>query len=287
MRIFIIQYNIIVSVCIVFLSAILSTRVHFMSCRKKRQLTLGIRCDKIQSRTTRLVQSNRGKSMTSSPAAAEKSITFPSRGQPSFQLEGVVHTPIAPEKAPVIVLCHPQPASSDMSDSLLLAVARKLAQDGMIAVRFNFRGVGKSQGQQSDGRMEPLDIAGAIDYGLTQPGADPAKVCLVGHAFGAYMALTYAPFDARVRTVVAISLPLYRAMSSGFPRPFERPKLFVTGEFDEICPLYKLEPFVEQQKGRRGIKVITGARHLMRGYEEAGASTILKYIRNWADMPGV
>lgn len=225
--------------------------------------------------------------MTSSPAASEKSVTFPSRGQPSFQLEGIVHTPAAPEKAPVVVLCHPQPASSDMSDSLLVETARKVAAAGMIALRFNFRGVGRSQGQQTDGRMEPLDIAGAIDCALTQPGANAQKVCVVGHAFGAYMALTYAPFDPRVRTVVVISLPLYRAMSTGFPKAFERPKLFVTGEFDEICPLYKLEPFVEQQKGARGIKVITGARHLMRDYEEAGATTILKYIRNWADMPGV
>lgn len=225
--------------------------------------------------------------MTSSPAASEKPVTFPSRGQPSFQLEGIVHAPASPEKAPVVILCHPQPASSDMNDSLLVETARRLADDGMIALRYNFRGVGHSQGQQTDGRMEPLDIAGAVDCGLAQPGANPLKVCLVGHAFGAYMALTYAPFDPRVRTVVAISLPLYRASSSGFPKAFERPKLFMTGEFDEICPLYKLEPFVEQQKGPRGIKVITGARHLMRGYEEAGASTILKYIRNWADMPGV
>lgn len=225
--------------------------------------------------------------MTSSSPASEKSVTFPSRGQPSFQLEGIVHAPASPEKAPVVVLCHPQPASSDMNDSLLVETARKLTEDGMIVLRYNFRGVGRSQGQQTDGRMEPLDIAGAIDCVLTQPGADPAKVCLVGHAFGAYMALTYAPFDPRVKTVVAISLPLYRAASSGFPKAFERPKLFITGEFDEICPLFKLEPFVEQQKGPRGIKVVTGARHLMRGYEEAGASTILKYIRNWADMPGV
>lgn len=225
--------------------------------------------------------------MTSSSPASEKPVTFPSRGQPSFQLEGIVHAPASPEKAPVVVLCHPQPASSDMSDSLLVETARKLTEDGMIVLRYNFRGVGRSQGQQTDGRMEPLDIAGAIDCVLTQPGADPSKVCLVGHAFGAYMALTYAPFDPRVRTVVAISLPLYRAASTGFPKAFERPKLFVTGEFDEICPLFKLEPFVEQQKGPRGIKVVTGARHLMRGYEEAGASTILKYIRNWADMPGV
>ena len=225
--------------------------------------------------------------MTSSSPASEKSVTFPSRGQPSFQLEGIVHAPASPEKAPVVILCHPQPASSDMNDSLLVETARKLTEDGMIVLRYNFRGVGRSQGQQTDGRMEPLDIAGAIDCALAQPGADAAKVCVVGHAFGAYMALTYAPFDPRVKTVVAISLPLYRAASSGFPKAFERPKLFITGEFDEICPLFKLEPFVEQQKGPRGIKVVTGARHLMRGYEEAGASTILKYIRNWADMPGV
>ena len=217
----------------------------------------------------------------------ERSVTFASRGQPSFQLEGVVHTPSTPDKAAAVILCHPQPASSDMSDSLLVEVARKLAEDGMLALRFNFRGVGQSQGQQTDGRMEPLDIAGAIECALAQPGIDPTKLCLIGHGFGAYMALTYAPFDPRVRTVVAISLPLYRATSSGFPKAFERPKLFMTGEFDEVCPLYKLEPFVEQQKGPRGIKVITGARHLMRGYEEAGASTVHKYIRNWADMPGV
>ena len=156
----------------------------------------------------------------------------------------------------------------------------------MLALRFNFRGVGKSQGQQTDGRLEPLDLAGAIDAALAQPGANPAKVCVVGHGFGAYIALLYGPFDYRIRTVVAISLPLFR-VSNGLPRSFERPKLFVTGEFDEICPLYKLEPFVEQQEGPKGIKVITGARHLMRGYEEAAIQAILKYVRTWAEMPGV
>ncbi|HXR65245.1 MAG TPA: CocE/NonD family hydrolase, partial [Ktedonobacteraceae bacterium] len=118
--------------------------------------------------------------MTSSATASEKPIIFPSRGQPSFQLEGVVHTPASPEKAPVVVLCHPQPASSDMNDSLLLETARKLVEDGMIVLRYNFRGVGRSQGQQTDGRMEPLDVAGAVDCALAQPGADSSKVCLVG-----------------------------------------------------------------------------------------------------------
>ncbi len=224
--------------------------------------------------------------MTSSSLTTERSITFSSRGQPSFLLEGTLHTPTEVELAPITVLCHPQPASSDMNDALIVALARQLAGEGMIALRFNFRGVGKSQGQQTDGRLEPLDLAGAIDCALAQPGGNPAKVCVIGHGFGAYIALLYAPFDARIRTLVSISLPLFRA-ASGFPMPFDRPKLFVTGEFDEICPLYKLEPFVEQLKGPKGIKVIIGARHLMRGYEEAAVTTILKYVKNWAEMPGV
>ena len=224
--------------------------------------------------------------MTSEPAIDERIINFPSRGKPSLLLEGILHNPDNAEPAPVIVLCHPQPASSDMNDTLNSALARKLAEIGMFALRFNFRGVGNSQGQQTDGRMEPLDLAGAIDFALAQPATNHEKVCIIGHGFGAYIALLYAPFDARIRTIVSISLPLFRA-ESGFPKPFERPKLFVTGEFDEICPLYKLEPFVEQLKGPKGIKVIVGARHLMRGYEGATMSTIVKYIQNWADMPGV
>ncbi len=225
--------------------------------------------------------------MTASLLPAERTITFHNRGQPSFLLEGVLHEPaLRVERAPVIILCHPQPASSDMNDTLTLALARGLAKTGMLALRFNFRGVGNSQGQQTDGRLEPLDLAGALDIVLTHPGVNTAKVCVIGHSFGAYIALLYAPFDPRIRTMVAISLPLFRA-ASGFPKPFERPKLFVTGEFDEICPLYKLEPFVEQQPGPKGIKVITGARHLMHGYEEATITTILKYITTWAGMSGV
>ncbi len=228
----------------------------------------------------------KGVDMSQSPTSTEQSVLFPSRGQPSFRMEGIAHMPARVEHAPVVILCHPQPASSDMRDSLTALLARRLAEAGLIALRFNFRGVGKSQGQQSDGRMEPLDLAGAIDYALAQPGADTTKVCVVGHGFGAYIALLYAPYDARIRTVVAISLPMYR-VNSGLPKAFERPKLFVTGEFDEICPLFKLEPFVEQLKGPKGIKVIVGARHLMRDYEEAALTTIMKYIKTWVEMPGV
>jgi alpha/beta superfamily hydrolase len=217
---------------------------------------------------------------------AERPITFSSKGQPAYKLEGILHTPARIEDAPIIILCHPQPASSDMNDPLIIALARRVAESGMVALRFNFRGVGRSQGQQTDGRLEPLDLAAALDTVLSIKGVNQSKVCVVGHGFGAYATLLYAPYDPRIRTIVAISVPLFRTVN-GFPRQFERPKLFITGEFDEICPLYKLEPFVEQMAGPKGIKVIVGARYLMRGFEEPAVEAIMKYIHNWVKMPGV
>ncbi len=234
-----------------------------------------------------VAQSHEGIQMTLLSTQTERMITFQSKGQPSFLLEGVLHEPTSVARAPVVVLCHPQPASSDMNDSLTVALARSLAATaGMIALRFNFRGVGNSQGQQTDGRMEPLDLAGAIDVVMAHPGANTTKVCVIGHGFGANIALMYAPYDPRIRTVVAISLLLYR-VPNGFSKVFESPKLFVTGEYDEICPRHKLEPFVEQQAGHKGMKVITGARYLMRGYEEPTVDAILKYMKRWAAMQGV
>jgi alpha/beta superfamily hydrolase len=173
-----------------------------------------------------------------------------------------------------------------MGDPLLVCLAQELARNGILALRFNFRGVGQSQGEQTDGRFEPLDVAGAVAYLLQQPEVNQEKLCLIGHAFGAFVALTYAPYDPRMRTVVAISLPLFR-LNKGFAAKFERPKLFVTGEYDEVCPRYKLEPFVASLPGPKGIKIITGARHLMHGYENEATGAIATYIKRWAAMPGV
>jgi alpha/beta superfamily hydrolase len=227
--------------------------------------------------------------MMFSSAQVERAVRFPSAGQPSFSLEGILHEPMrvgAEQKAPVVILCHPQPVSSDMHDPLIAALAARLAESGMFALRFNFRGVGKSAGQQTDGNMEPLDLAGAIHFALAQPGANHAKVGVIGHAFGANIALTYAPYDRRIRTIVAISLLLYR-IPQHTQKYFDGPLLFITGEDDQVCPLYKLEPFVEQQKGPKGIKVIIGARHLMRGYENEAVEAIMKYMKTWATMSGV
>jgi len=223
------------------------------------------------------------------PLGEERPVMFPSLDRSRSILEGVLHTPPVTGPLttfPAAVLCHPQPASSDMNDPLLLALARELAYNGLAVLRFNFRGVGRSEGEQTDGRFEPLDVAGAVEYLLQQREINREKLCLIGHAFGAFVALTYAPYDPRIRTVVAMSLPLFR-VGKGFAAKYERPKLFVTGEFDEVCPRHKLEPFVASLPGPKGMKIITGARHLMRGYEKETIGAIMTYIKRWTELSGV
>lgn len=218
----------------------------------------------------------------------ERQIRFPAAGRPTVMLEGILELPSAlpPENGyPVAVLCHPQPAGSSMEDPLLRRLATDLAAAGIIVLRFNFRGVGTSEGEQTDGRLEPLDIAGAIECARSQPGADPDKLCLIGHAFGAYAALAYAAHDPRVKTIVAISPPVFR-LTPDLGR-YERPRLFLTGEHDEVSPRHKIEPWIAALPGARNLRIISGARHLMRGYEGVVSGVVVQYVHRWAATPGV
>ena len=140
-----------------------------------------------------------------------------------------------------------------MNDRLNSTLAYSLAKAGIFALRFNFRGVGKSEGQQTDGRLEPLDLAGAIDFALSQPGNNPAKICVIGHGFGAYIAFLYAPFDTRIRTLVSISLPLFRA-ESGFPKPFERPNFLLRVNSTKFARCINLNLLLNSSKVRRVLK---------------------------------
>jgi alpha/beta superfamily hydrolase len=218
--------------------------------------------------------------------AATRHIMFASAGEPSVQLEGVLSAPPAALQGiacPAVVLCHPQPATSSLDDPLIARLDADLAGRGFVTLRFNFRSVGASGGQSSDGRLEPLDVAGAVSYLLGLREVDPSKVALVGHAFGACMALAYARFDPRVGAVVAISPPVFRL--SRELQEYTQPVLFVTGEYDEVCPEFKLAPLVARLPRLEGIRVVPGSRHLMRGHEAAVAEIVVRSLVSWATAP--
>src|SRR5579859_6948269 len=163
-----------------------------------------------------------------------------------------------------------------MDDPLTALLADEVCAHGVAALRFNFRGAGGSQGEATDGRLEPLDVAGAIQCILSHPLIATDKLGLIGHAFGAYIALTYAALDPRVRMVVAVSPPTARLSSS--LGAFDRPRLFVTGQRDEVAPPHRLEPWIETLPGGCALRIVPEAPHQMIGYEAVAADTIVRFV---------
>jgi hypothetical protein len=90
-----------------------------------------------------------------------------------------------------------------------------------------------------------------------------------------------------VRTVVAISPPIFRIASDLPGSGFDRPVLFVTAAYDEVCPEFKLAPLAAGLPRLQGIRVVPGARHLMRGSEPAAIAIVAQYLAVWAATPGV
>jgi uncharacterized protein len=215
-------------------------------------------------------------------AAQEERVRFPSLGDASVELAGVLREPSAVSgNLAAVILCHPQPLTSDMDDPLIARLAVGLTDAGMASLRFNFRGVPPSTGATTDGRMEPMDVGGALAWLLARPEIDGRRVALVGHAFGAWVALTYAAIDKRVSTVVAVSPPHFR-LTPGFAAALDRPKLIVIGDDDEVSPRHKVDPWLATVPGQRGLVVIPDAQHLLRGREAAASDIIIDYLVRWA-----
>ena len=131
-----------------------------------------------------------------------------------------------------VVLCHPHPQYGGTMRSLVISVLfEELPRLGFPCLRFNFRGVERSEGAYTEGRHEPLDIEAAIDEAASAWPGTPLVV--VAWSFGADMALQVV--DPRIAGWVAIAPPL-RFRSSFAAATDPRPKHLVLAEHDEFRP---------------------------------------------------
>lgn len=185
------------------------------------------------------------------------------------QLEGV-----APRKA--VVICHPHPQyGGDMNNNVVGAVARELAGCGMRVLRFNFRGVGGSQGSYGEGVGELEDVRGAIDF-LVQAG-DSEELYLVGYSFGALVGLRVATADKRLQGWVGIAPPV-GIYDLSFLEGCPRPKLLVAGDRDPFCPVPALENLFAQLSEPKTLALIPGADHFLVGDEDRLALEVKSFL---------
>jgi alpha/beta superfamily hydrolase len=179
-----------------------------------------------------------------------------------------------------------------MHNSVVEAIARALASRGVVALRFNFRGVGASEGVHDNGQGEREDVAGAQNWLLAQPAVDPERVFLVGYSFGACVALARAYSDPTVSAFAAVGLAvdfcdpdLMRqlakddpAFSHSAPRSLTCPKLFVTGERDRLAPPGGLRELVERLPEPKSVQIVPGADHFWWGSEKRVGELVADFL---------
>jgi alpha/beta superfamily hydrolase len=203
---------------------------------------------------------------------SSRPITFTSEG---LTLAGVLHRP-ASAPFPAAVVCHPHPLyGGDMNNSVVVAVCQALAEVSIASLRFNFRGVGRSEGTHGDGLGERADAAAALAYLRRLADVEQHKVGIIGYSFGAAVALTGA--DERVAAAAAISIP---AFGQGIPSLAIRcPTLLISGEQDEIAPAAGLTALARTIGPQCQVTVVPDADHFWWGHEEELAERVAQFFR--------
>src|SRR5262245_39236460 len=160
---------------------------------------------------------------------------------PAGRLEGLLDTPESKPVRAAVVFAHPHPQfGGTMHTKVVYQGAKALARIGCAVLRFNFRGVGASEGTFDRGEGEKEDFAAALDYMAAQfPGT---TLWAAGFSFGSWVALEVGAVDTRVSVLIGIAPPVATSVSGmkyEFPATLgsEKPKFFVQGEADEVCPI--------------------------------------------------
>jgi uncharacterized protein len=158
------------------------------------------------------------------------------------ELEAILKEPKGDVKG-VALVCHPHPlGGGTMHNKVVYRAAAGLNEAGLVALRFNFRGVGNSTGAHDDGVGEKQDVTDALDY-LT--GNYPDKeITLAGFSFGSRVGSEVALDDNRIVRLISIGTPVDKYDFS-YLKHNVKPILFVHGDSDEFGTVEHLTEVVE------------------------------------------
>ncbi|HEU4391278.1 MAG TPA: alpha/beta fold hydrolase [Blastocatellia bacterium] len=181
---------------------------------------------------------------------------------PAGRIEAILKETAAPVTR-AAVICHPHPLfGGTMHNKVVYRVAGALHKKGFTVLRFNFRGVGRSDGVHDEGRGEQDDLRSAIDF-VVERYKTP-ELWLAGFSFGARVMLNVACDDNRVSAMIAAGLPVSRYDLTGLTG-CSKPKLFVHGERDQFGSVEMLRTLVEASGEPRQLVVIEDADHFFEG----------------------
>ncbi len=188
----------------------------------------------------------------------EEKVFIPSDG---IQLEGLLSVQEARSFKVGVICCHPHPQyGGDMNHPVVTTTMEAASQEGFSTLRFNFRGVGESEGSYGEGIEERQDVKAVATYFDSRLEGESRLFILVGYSFGAWAGFPVAVEDERFEGMVAIAPPL-EIYDFGYLKGCKKKKLFITGDRDAFCPPSLLKGWYQQLDEPKSLALIPGADH--------------------------
>ena len=206
-------------------------------------------------------------------------VTF---GGSSVTLERALHLPAEErEKFSGVVLCHPHPRyGGNMHNSVVTAMAGSLGAAGIAVLRFNFRGVGGSEGSFSQGVGEVDDAMAAVDYLALHDRVETTRVGVAGYSFGAWIALEASRLSGTIQAVASIACPMGAYTALGVNELLQ-PKLLVCGEFDHDFPVEHFRFLSRRFMEPKQVHVQYGTDHFFGGHEPEIGDLTAAFMARW------
>jgi len=179
-------------------------------------------------------------------------------------LEALLEFDPAREVRAMALVCHPHPLfGGTMHNKVVYCAAKAAIMAGLPTLRFNFRGVGTSEGEHAGGDGERDDVRTAIDWITMRFPSRP--VVMIGYSFGAAVGLAVGAADPRVLALAGIGVPA-GIWDMAYLRNVSKPVLFVQGTRDVFGQRDSLEPLFNSLAGSKQLRWIDGADHSFNGH---------------------
>lgn len=162
-------------------------------------------------------------------------VLIPSSG---LTLEGRLELPDLSPPFPGVLFCHPHPPQGgNMDNNVVVAVGRALVKKGIAVLRFNFRGVGMSEGSYDQGIGEQADARAALKLLLEREEIDSRRVGIGGYSFGGMIAFSVGVGEDTVKALAGISPVMQQDVLKGCLKP----KIIVYGTDDHVVPAERIK----------------------------------------------
>jgi len=199
---------------------------------------------------------------------------------PEGRLEGRYHHSRVPN-GPIALVLHPHPQQGGtMNNKVVYTLHHVFSRRGFSVMRFNFRGVGRSQGDFDNGQGELSDAAAALDW-MQAVNPDAGHCWVAGFSFGAWIGMQLLMRRPEISGFVAVAPPANR-YDFTFLAPCPSSGLIVHGDKDDIVPDASVAKLAAKLSAQKTITVdhtvVPGADHLFADHLEALGETVDAYL---------